>query len=349
MMNNMDNNPSINNMGYNNMQQNPYAANYIAARNKKKRNSAIIIALFLVAALVVGFTLISGFFKTETSHTTTVTTGNSYDESVAVLHIYGAIQSVETYDSVSYNHSFLMNTVDDLMLDETNKGIFLKVNSGGGTVYHSDELYLKLMEYKEETGRPIYAYFESTAASGAYYIACAADEIYANRNTTTGSIGVIISYLNLSGLYENLGIEEVMIVSGANKGMGAGELNEEQKAIYQSVVDESYEQFVSIVSEGRNMSIEEVKVVADGRIYTGPQGVENGLIDELMSLEDAEILVMEKVQADLKYIYYNHPEKLSWTDLLFASQDETNKSELEIIGEIIDDKMAGIPLYLYQN
>ncbi len=341
MMNNMQNNQNIN--------SSLYAENYIAQRSKKKRNSMIIIALFLVAALVLGFTIISEHFNTSSSSITTVSGGDEYSGSVAVLHIYGTIQKTETYDSVSYNHSFLMNTVDDLIIDETNEGIFLKVNSGGGTVYHSDEFYLKLMEYKEETGRPIYAYFESTAASGAYYISCAADEIYANRNTTTGSIGVIISYLNLSQLYENIGIEEVMIVSGANKGMGAGQLNEEQKAIYQSVVDESYEQFVEIVSQGRNLSIEQTKIIADGRIYTGPQGVENGLVDELMSLEDAEELIMEKTQANLKYIYYNHPNQVSWTDLIFSQLSETNKSELEIISEIIDDKMAGIPLYLYTN
>ncbi len=346
----MDNNFNSNiiNQGMYNQNQNPYAAQYIAKRNKKKTTTTIIIALFIIISIISVF-FIAQSFGSEDGIQRTVSSGNEYGESVAVLHIYGTIQNTETFDSVSYNHSFLMQTVDELMQDDTNKGIFLKISSGGGTVYHSDEFYLKLMEYKEETGRPIYAYFEETAASGAYYIACAADEIYANRNTTTGSIGVIISYLDLSQLYENIGIEEVMIVSGANKGMGAGELNEEQRAIYQSIVDESYEQFTSIVSEGRNMSIEQVKEIADGRIYTAQQGLENGLIDQLMPLEDAEVLVMQTLQADLNYIYYNHPTQLSWTDLLFANANDNQSSDLAQISEIIDDKMAGIPLYIYQN
>ncbi len=138
-----------------------------------------------------------------------------------------------------------------------------------------------------------------------------------------------------------------MIVSGANKGMGSGELNEEQKAIYQSIVDESYEQFTGIVSQGRDMPIDEVKKIADGRIYTAQQGLENGLIDELMSLEDAEILIMQTVEADLNYIYYNHPNQVDWTDLIFANANENTSSELAEISEIIDDKMAGIPLYIY--
>ncbi len=352
-MDNIGQNPNINNMnipayGYNNQQNFQNSQAYLNERKKKKRKTAILVSAFMLISLIAVFFFAKSF--SDKGSSSVVKTSNVYGDSVAVLHVYGTIQNVETFDSVSYNHSFLMQTVDELMQDETNKGIFLKIRSGGGTVYHSDEFYLKLMEYKETTGRPIYAYFEETAASGAYYIACAADEIYANRNTTTGSIGVIISYLDLSQLYENIGIEEVMIVSGANKGMGAGELNEEQRAIYQSVVDESYEQFANIVSEGRDMPLEEVKVIADGRIYTGQQGLENGLIDELMSLEDAENLVMEKTQADLQYIYYNHPtQQFSWTDLLFANSQETQKGDLAVISEIIDDKMAGIPLYYYKG
>ena len=96
-----------------------------------------------------------------------------------------------------YDHTLYMELVDTLIDDPDNKGILLYVDSPGGTVYESDELYLKLMEYKEATSRPIYAYFASEACSGGYYISMASDEIYANRNAWTGSIGVIISLMNL--------------------------------------------------------------------------------------------------------------------------------------------------------
>ena len=133
------------------------------------------------------------------------------------------------------------------------------------------------MEYKEETGRPIWAYFGSQACSGGYYVAMAADKIYANRNGWTGSIGVIISLLNCEGLYEKLGIEEINVTSGANKSMGSAgeELTEEQREILQSLVDESYDQFVGIVSKGRKMKEDKVRELADGRLYSALQAKEN--------------------------------------------------------------------------
>ena len=153
---------------------------------------------------------------------TDVKTAEKPEKSFAVINVIGTIQSGnEGSARVGYDHNATIKYIDQLIEDETNTGIFLDVDSGGGTVYESDETYLKLMEYKEKTGRPIHAYFNGTACSGAYYISCAADYISQNRNGWTGSIGVIISTTNLSGLYEKLGIQEVLIVSGGNKGMGS--------------------------------------------------------------------------------------------------------------------------------
>ena len=111
------------------------------------------------------------------------------------------------------------------------------------------------MEYKEVTGRPIWAYFASQACSGGYYIGMAADKVYANRNCWTGSIGVIVSLMNCRDLYDKLGIKEIDITSGANKAMGSSglDLTQEQYDILQSLVDEAYDQFVGIVSTGRGM------------------------------------------------------------------------------------------------
>ena len=173
-----------------------------------KNKTAITVALAAVAlgvALVFGASL-GGF---------TVSEPAKPEKSFAVINIKGTIQSGnEGYARVGYDHNATLAYIDQLMEDETNTGIFLDVDSGGGTVYESDETYLKLMEYKEKTGRPIHAYFNGTACSGAYYISCAADYISANRNCWTGSIGVIVSTTNLSGLYEKLGVEEILITSG---------------------------------------------------------------------------------------------------------------------------------------
>ena len=178
------------------------------------------------------------------------------EDYVAVVKVEGTIYSEPTTgmfgEVEGYNHPKTMNYIDKLISDSNNKAILLYINTPGGEVTASDDLYLKLMKYKEETGRKIYCYFGDQACSGGYYIAMAADEIYANRNCWTGSIGVIISLSNMKGLYDKLGIQEINITSGANKAMGsAGEnLTEEQRKILQSLVDEAYDQFTDIVADG---------------------------------------------------------------------------------------------------
>ena len=269
----------------------------------------------------------------------------------AILPIYDTIQGspATAFSSVSYDHYDLLNYIDDLIYDDDNKGIMLDVDSGGGTIFHSDEMYLKLLEYKEKTGRPIYAYFESIACSGAYYISCTADYIMANRNCTTGSIGVIISYLNVNGLYEKLGIEEIMITSGDNKGMGAssGTLTDEQREILQAEVDEAYEQFVDIVAGGRDMNVEDVKALADGRTYTAKQALENGLIDEITSFDDAVRSMSYKTGADGYYHYFDRDYTIF--DYLFYQAEQIKpRSDAEVINEMINSPLRGVPLYMYQ-
>ena len=272
------------------------------------------------------------------------------EDSFAIITIAGTIQASpdSPVDGYSYNHSNLMDYVDELMEDETNYGILLKVNSGGGTVYHSDEFYLKLMEYKEVTGRPIHAYFEQTAASGAYYISCAADYISANRNCWTGSIGVIVSYTNMKGLYDKVGLEEIIISTGENKGMGssAGTLTDRQRAIYQSLVDESYDVFTDIVAKGRNMDIETVRQLADGRIYSAQQAYENGLIDKVEGWEDA-LTYMEETTGVEGYSKYFSSDA-TWLDyILYKMEDVMPRSDMETISHISSSHLSGIPLYMW--
>ena len=144
-------------------------------QKKSKRNVLIVMA---VISLVLVFSMAS-CMGAVVSGVADLDMEQQPENSFAIINIAGTIQAApdSPVDNYSYNHANLTSYVDSLMEDETNHGILLKVNSGGGTVYHSDEMYLKLMEYKEKTGRPVYAYFEQTAASGAYYISCAADYI----------------------------------------------------------------------------------------------------------------------------------------------------------------------------
>ena len=274
------------------------------------------------------------------------------EKSFAVINIAGTIQEapVSPLDNYSYNHSNLTEYVDMLMEDETNHGILLRVNSGGGTVFHSDEMYLKLMEYKEKTGRPIHAYFEQTAASGAYYISCAADHISANRNCWTGSIGVILSYTSMAGLYDKLGLEEIIISTGDNKGMGSSgtELTDEQRAIYQSLVDESYEVFTDIVAKARNMDIETVKKLADGRVYTAKQALENGLIDGVDTWENAVARMQELTGAQPYEKIFNVQATLL-DYILYGMADVMPKSDVQALNDMASSQLAGVPLYLYRQ
>lgn len=211
---------------------------------------------------------------------------------MARLYVVGEISSAEdpyTSSYESYHHFWTLDTIDELINDDRNKALMLYVDTPGGGVFESDELYLKIEEYKAETGRPVYIYMSSLAASGGYYISAPADKIYANRNTWTGSIGVIIgTFFDVSGFLETHGIKAEDITSGANKGMGSyfAPMTEEQRGIYQSLVDEAYSQFVGIVATGRGMTVEEVKAVADGRILSANQALEAGLIDQVVLKEE---------------------------------------------------------------
>ena len=275
-----------------------------------------------------------------------------FDEDfIAVVPIEGTIQASSDATgyggaTTGYDHDLLMEYIDALIESDCNKGIILRMNTPGGTVYEADELYLKLMEYKEETNRPIWAYMESYCCSGGVYIASAADEQYANRNATTGSIGVIISTYDMSGLYKKLGIEEVNIVSAENKDMGSTgkKMTDEQIAIYQSVVDEAYEQFVGVVAEGRNMSVDEVKKLADGRIYTANQALENGLIDGIKGSDEFDQYVIDESGVD----YFYEPTQYAggYFSALFGQLQETKeKSEAEVLVDLMNRLGSGVPMY----
>ncbi len=272
------------------------------------------------------------------------------DDFIAVVPVRGTIQATQSTNGLSastgeYNHKLLMDYVDKLIDSNNNKGIILRLDTPGGAVYQADELYLKLMEYKEKTGRPIWAYMESTCCSGGVYLASSADEQYANRNTTTGSIGVIISSYDLSGLYEKIGVKEANIVSAKNKDMGSmgKPMTDEQKAIYQSIVDEAYEQFVSIVAQARNMSVDDVKSLADGRIYTASQALDNGLIDGIKTEEEFDDYVKEQSKVSR---FYEPKSSAGYLSQIFGSVAKTKeKSEAEVLVDLIDRIGSGVPMY----
>jgi protease-4 len=265
-------------------------------RTWKKALIIVAVSLAALAALFLFSRFVTGMFTAETGELSLPT--EEYLARISVVGEIGDFNDPYTSSADAYHHGWTMETLDRLMEDDNNRGLLLYVDSPGGSVYESDELYLKIMEYKAVTERPVYVYMGSMAASGGYYISAPADRIYANRNTWTGSIGVIIGTLfDVSGFLEKHGVKATEITSGANKGMGSyfEPMTEEQRALFQGLVDEAYEQFVGIVADGRGMSVDAVRQIADGRVLTARQALEASLIDEIALETDA----LEAIKADL--------------------------------------------------
>jgi len=170
------------------------------------------------------------------------------------------------------------------------RGILLRVDSPGGSASASEVVYRQLLAFKEQHDIPIVAHFMSTAASGGYYIAMAADEIHAYPTTVTGSIGVISFGLNFVGLMEKLGLESQTFTSGDFKDTGSGmrHMRADERVYMQSIIDDLHTRFREVVATGRSeLDAERVAELADGRVYSAPQALENGLIDEIGDIEGA--------------------------------------------------------------
>ena len=255
----------------------------------------LIVALIMVLIIYLMGSCVAGIGEavksvsegTLTTTGTDVTTADAKGDYIGILHVEGTISESST--TVGYNHNYLLNSISDMAKDDRNKGIILYLNTPGGSVYASDELYFAIKDYQEKTKRPVYASMQSMAASGGYYVSAPCDKIYSNRNGITGSIGVTMGEMyDVTGLMEKLGIKSTAIVSGRNKAMGSETqgLTDEQIEIFQSIIDEAYDQFTGIVAEERDMDIEYVRELADGRVYTALQAKENGLIDEVGTYDE---------------------------------------------------------------
>jgi protease-4 len=210
-------------------------------------------------------------------------------DAVAVVRVEGAIVYGDPpYYRSSGDMSFsgeIVKYLERTEKDDAVKAVVLYVNSPGGSVVASDEIYRKL----KDLNKPVVACMGEMAASGGYYISAPARRIFADRQTLTGSIGVISMFLNVEGLMKEHGIGVTVIKSGKLKDEGSPfrAMTTEEQAVWQVINDQAYERFVGIVAEGRGLSVEIVKHLADGRVYTGQQAKELGLVDELGDLHAA--------------------------------------------------------------
>ena len=232
-----------------------------------------LIALVSVSAIILAYLLVRGLESTQLSEYVTEPGGGK----VGVVEINGIITDAgET-----------IHLLKQFREDETIKAIVLRVDSPGGVVGPSQEIYREVR--KTIPDKKVVASMGSVAASGGYYVAAAADGIVANPGTITGSIGVIMGYTNFEKLLEKIGLVPVVIKSGEYKDMGSPtrKMTLKEKEALQYFVDQTHRQFVTAIAEGRDMDLTLVEALADGRIYTGEEALKNGLVDRMGNLEDA--------------------------------------------------------------
>jgi protease-4 len=247
-------------------------------------------------------------------------------ERVGVISVSGVISDSES----------TIEQLKKFVKDDSVKAIVLRINSPGGGVAPSQEIYEEVK--KARAKKPILASLGALAASGGYYIACATQRVYANPGTITGSIGVIMPFMNVKDLVEKLGVKGMTVKSGAFKDMGSPlrDMTPGERELLQGVVDNVHLQFVNAVADGRNLDREDVLRIADGRIFTGEQAKGLGLVDVLGNLEDAisDAGKLGKISGEPKVVTIPK-KKISFLELL---REETRS--------LIDEKISGNHLRL---
>ena len=218
-------------------------------------------------------------------------------EKVGVVPIKGVITSSKK----------IIKNIDDFLDDRSIRAIVLRIDSPGGMVGPVQEIWEKVLEARRR--KKVYASIASMGASGAYYIASAADVVIANPGSLVGSIGVIMEFPNLEGLMEKFGVKMEVVKSGRFKDTGSPfrEMSQEEREYLKGVIEDVYKQFLSAVAKGRRVPVERIKPIADGRIMTGRMAKAYGLVDELGGVEKLK----KRIEKDLgiKRVVFVYPPK----------------------------------------
>ncbi len=230
--------------------------------------------------------------------------------------------------------------------DKSIKAIILKVNTPGGGVAASQEMY-EIIRKTRDKGKPVIVSISSLGASGGYYAACGGSIIIADPGSLVGSIGVIMNLMNFKELAEKIGVSETIIKSGELKDAGNPfrEINEKDKEYFQDIVNDSYDQFLEVVSRERKMDKEKLKEYANGRVFTGRQAKDIGLIDSLGTFEDAVRIAAGMAGIDGEPALVRERERLSLTERIL---DGFSNNELKSIKEELKNEFMNQPLLQYK-
>ena len=284
---------------------------------KNKRVISLVIVMVLVVFSLINGTLtksviqkqntedsyVQMFLRSQSVHKLTLVDGNS-DETIQKISIEGEIGAEMTN---TYSRASIINQIKEAKSNSNVKAILLSVNTPGGGVYETAELYNEL----KNSGKDVYVSMKKQATSGGYYVSMAAKKIFANTETTTGSLGVIMSFVSAQKYLNDHGIKQETIRSGEQKAVGGltEDLPESTRKIYQEQNKEAYDRFVKAIAQGRSMSEDEVRKLADGRTYTGTQAVENKLVDKIGTEEDLINFIKEDKKLSNPKVIELRPDK----------------------------------------
>lgn len=254
------------------------------------KKNPLVMALLIVGAIFIFFVILALFLSRQPSRGPRFALGDK----VGVIEMTGVITSATE----------ILEDLRDFREDSAIKAIVLRIDSPGGSVAPSQEIHDAVKKTAEI--KPIVVSMGSVAASGGYYIAVAGQQIVANPGTMTGSIGVLMEFANYEELLKKIGWQNIVVKSGRFKDIGSPNrpMSDADRQLLQSMIDDVQSQFVSAVAEGRNLSLEKVKEVADGRIMTGRQALTAGLVDKLGGLETAIDLAAELAGIDDPKVVY---------------------------------------------
>ncbi len=329
----------------------PSHATYVPAQvvNPPRKRSALRGLFVLLLLMGLGISLLvnlvlmaggAGYDSTTRLQERHVSHSQYAKDKVAVITLEGTILE---------GHGFVKRQIDRISKDEDVKAVVLRVNSPGGTVSGSDYIYHHLKQMLAERQIPMVVSMGSLAASGGYYVAMAVgdrpDSIYAEPTTWTGSIGVMIPHYNVAKLMADWGVEQDSVVSHRLKGMGSftRKMTPEERAILQSLVDDSFTRFKGIVKDGRPMFRRDAAAldkIATGQVFTSQQAIENGLIDKIGFLEDAvdQAIKMAGLSSDEVRVVDYKPE-FSLIDLMLGeAKSQRSKLDMESLIDMATPK-----------
>jgi protease IV len=250
--------------------------------------------------------------------------GGSTSEKVASKH---SILKLKLTGIIYDSEKFLKNLKKYSDNDHI-KAIVIEINSPGGVVGPSQEIYSEILRIKKETKKPVIAVSTGLLASGAYYAAVAADKIVVQPGTLVGSIGVIMEFINLENLYDWAKVKRYTITTGKFKDSGAEyrAMRDDERQLFQELVNDTWEQFKSAVAEGRQLAIDKVTPYADGRIMSGSQAVKLGFADQIGSTHDAYELAAKIAGVDNKYEIFEPPKPKPSLMEYFAGGEQEDAS-----------------------